>query len=275
MKNKKEIGYLDLYFFSIRLGIKAVLKGRITKESIKRVLCPMDPARYYELPRVANALNFKVGKVLDVSSPKLLAYYLAQKYPHIEFFAIDKFEDELLNWDRITEKPKNLRLLTEDVTKLNFPTNFFDEIFSISVIEHVNLSKKRGDSEMMKEVHRVLKKGGRFVFTTIISNDYKIVYRDKNMYSKDRIGRKSFFCRIYNYKTLLQRVLKVGPFELVEQEVCNDRFPLYETVFNKLIPYSAVFGFLHLLFAPLMIDVTTSVLNIKNRAEYFAILVKK
>jgi len=121
----------------------------------------------------------------------------------------------------------------------------------------------------------VLKKGGRLAFTTIISNDYKIVYRDRDIYSKNRIGRKSFFCRIYNYKTLLRRVLKVRPFELVEQEVCNYRFPLYETVFNKLIPYSAIIGFLHLFFAPLMIDVTNSILNIKNRAEYFAVLIKK
>ena len=241
----RNLNFLDLYFYSVFLGLKAVFRGIITKESIKRILCPMDPARYYELPRVANALNLKKGKILDVSSPKLLVYYLAWKYPHIEFFAIDKFEDELLNWDRITEKPKNLKLLAEDATKLSFPTNFFDEIFSISVIEHVNLRKKKGDSEMMKEIYRVLKKGGRLVFTTIISNGYKIVYCDRNMYFKDRIERKSFFYRIYNYKTLLRRVLEVKPFELVEQEVCNYRFPLYEAVFNKLIPYSAIFGFLH------------------------------
>jgi hypothetical protein len=48
----RNFNFLDLYFYSVFLGLKAIFRGKITKESIKRVLCPMDPSRYYELPRV-------------------------------------------------------------------------------------------------------------------------------------------------------------------------------------------------------------------------------
>ena len=34
---------------------------------------------------------------------------------------------------------------------LSIKSNFFDEIFSISVIEHIKDGKTNGDSEMMKE----------------------------------------------------------------------------------------------------------------------------
>ena len=49
----------DLYQHSVNLGIKSILTGNINKESIKRLLCPMDVSRYYELPAVIKEIGLK------------------------------------------------------------------------------------------------------------------------------------------------------------------------------------------------------------------------
>jgi ubiquinone/menaquinone biosynthesis C-methylase UbiE len=99
------------------------------------------------------------GAVLDLSSPKLLVYFLAQRYPQIDFYSIDKSEEELLSWQEITPKLNNLFLSKDDATKISFPDGYFDEVYSVSVIEHINLKKVNGDSKAMEEIYRVLKKG--------------------------------------------------------------------------------------------------------------------
>ncbi len=271
----KKASYLNLFLFSAKIGFKAILSGKITKEAVKRILCPLDPARYYELPKVLNCLRLKSGsRVLDVSSPKLLVYYLAEKNPSVEFYAIDKFEEELKNWDRIIKRPKNLHLLTEDATHLSFVNSYFEEVFSVSVLEHIHNPKGHGDSNAVREIYRVLKGNGRFLFTTMISNQFNEVFSNREMYSSNKTRKRTFFYRTYDYHTLTTRILKVAPFRIVREEVCNYRFILLESIFNRLIPFSAVFGFLFLLLAPLMINTSKSTNCINKRAEYFAILAK-
>jgi cyclopropane fatty-acyl-phospholipid synthase-like methyltransferase len=275
---KKTTSYLDLYIFSIKLGLNAIFKkGKITRESIKRILCPLDPSRYYELPRVANNLQLRNGsKILDISSAKLLVHYLARQNPEVDFYAIDKFREEIKAWEEITDKPRNLTLLVDDATKLNFKSKSFDEVFSISVVEHVDVKGQDGDSLMMKEVLRILKNKGRFVFTTVLGRKPGIIYSGREVYSEKRKRRKTFFSRIYDLKSLKRRVLSASALEVEKQEVCNYRFPfgVYEKIFNSLIPYSALVGFLNILVVPWMLSEVKLPARIKERAEYFAVLSK-
>ncbi len=266
----------DLFNFSITIGIKSILlRKKITKEAIKRILCPLDPPRYYELPQIANSLLLKRGsKILDISSPKLLVFYLAEKYPYINFFAIDKFEKELDNWIEITEKPSNLVLLSGDATQLNFPNNYFDEIFSVSVIEHIGNSIDHGDSDMVKEIYRVLKKKGRFLLTTVISTHFNKIYKNRQIYSNNKSRKKTFFSRIYDYQALTKRILKVKPFTIFDEEICNYRFSLLENIFLNTSPFTVPFGFVFLFLYKFMIRTTRSHAIIKKRAEYFGVLVK-
>ena len=274
---QRSLNFLDLYFYSIFLGFEAIGRGLITKESIKRILCPMDPSRFYELPRVGNAMELKGRqRVLDLSSPKLLVCFLAQQYPVIDFYAIEKSEEELQAWQEIAPKLKNLFLSKDDATKLSFPNGYFDKVYSVSVIEHINLKRANGDSKAIKEVDRVLKRGGRFIFTTMISNSFRNEYRDRDIYSdKGNKEKKTFFCRVYDYKNLRKRVLEIKNFRVLKEEVCNYRFPVYESIFNKLVPYSVIYGFLHVIIAPLMIKTEKNMKKINKRAEYFAVLEKR
>lgn len=49
----------------------------------------------------------------------------------------------------------------EVVDTLDFPDNYFDYVIMLAVIEHIV-----DPTDLLKEIHRVLKPGGRFVFTT-------------------------------------------------------------------------------------------------------------
>jgi ubiquinone/menaquinone biosynthesis C-methylase UbiE len=269
--------YKNLFVFSVKLGIKALSRGLITKESIKRIFCPLDVSRYYELPRVIRALKLKNGsRILDISSPKLITYYLAEKFPGIKLYAIDKYKGELDSWKNIAQPPRNLKIIVGDATKLNFRKEYFDEAYSISVIEHVGDSKKHKDSKMVEEIYRVLKKGGRFIFTTVISNKEKIYFKSKNIYSANKTKKKQiFFYRLYTPNSIKQRLLNIASFQPKYMEVCNYRFPFYEYVFNKLMPLSLFAGWLNYFIAPKLINITKNIKHTGKRAEYFAILQKK
>ncbi len=268
--------YKELYLHSLSLGFKSILKGFVNKESIKRILCPMDVSRYYELPAVIKSMTLKEGdKVLDISSPKLITSYLSNKYKNVNFWGIDKFTNEVDTWSNLVGVRKNLVLEYGDALKLKYPENYFDEIITISVIEHVGNGIDEKDGQMMDEIYRVLKKKGRLYLTTIISNNPDIIYKDKKLYSsvKKKISRY-FFCRIYNYKQIRSRLIDKTKFKIIREQICNYRFPVFETIVNKMIPASAIFGFLNYLVAPINIRIQSIKKPIPNRAEYFCILEK-
>ena len=50
-----------------------------------------------------------------------------------------------------------------DVKSLPYPDRFFDKVYSLDVLEHINDDELR---EMLREVGRVLKRDGRLIFTT-------------------------------------------------------------------------------------------------------------
>ncbi|MBU2528609.1 MAG: class I SAM-dependent methyltransferase [Candidatus Omnitrophota bacterium] len=69
------------------------------------------------------------------------------------------------------------KLMGEEITdKLDFPDNYFDYITMLAVIEHV----KKPD-EIISEIHRALKPGGKFIFTTPRKSAEKLI----RLYAKD------------------------------------------------------------------------------------------
>lgn len=271
---RQRVNFFNLYMYSLKIGFKAIGKGILTKESVKRILCPMDPDRYYELPRVGSSLKLAPGsKVLDISSPKLLVYFLAEKYPNVTFYSVEGYETELKSWNKLMGKKPNVIPEIQDARKLKYKQDFFDEIFSVSVIEHIMDKRANGDSEMVKETYRVLKKGGQFVFTSVADKKFRKVYLKNDIYS-DNSNRLSFFERVYSYKSLKKRILDVTRYIKKEEEISYFRFPIYVKVFNSLIPWSAILGFLNLFIVPWNIMINKIGDTIVRKSVYFCVLKK-
>ena len=106
-----------------------------------------------------------------------------------------------------------------DALNLAYTDNYFDRVFSISVIEHIG---DNGDSEVMKEIWRVLKPGGLFIFTVPVKKIYEIEYRDKDEYNlnPDKKFAEYFFQRIYDKQKIDERLLSsIGNYEIIQKKV--------------------------------------------------------
>ena len=176
MLKKNRYSWFDLYKYSLKLGLRYIPKlPEYHKEGLKRLLIPMDIARYFELPATANALEIRSkDKILDLSSAKLLSLFLCEK-SNSEVIAVDMWEKEINNWKTfvktIDQKKTNLSFLTLEVADgrcLTYPDEYFDKIYSISVLEHI---PDDGDTRTIIELARVLKKGGVLVITVPYSEN--------------------------------------------------------------------------------------------------------
>src|SRR5437879_4551723 len=65
--------WTSLYRTSIGLGLRYLLRHGYLREAVIRVVVPLDPSRYLELPETMRELAARPGeRVLDLASPKLL-----------------------------------------------------------------------------------------------------------------------------------------------------------------------------------------------------------
>ena len=95
------------------------------------------------------------GKVLEIGTGS--GYGIEVIAPHTDqFVTIDKHTPapELLAWP-------NVAFQQATVPPLPFEEESFDYVISFQVIEHIER-----DAEFVREIHRVLRKGGRFIVTT-------------------------------------------------------------------------------------------------------------
>lgn len=94
------------------------------------------------------------GRVLEIGTG--MGYGVRIVAPHTEeFISIDKSEAYA------EPLPENARFLQMAAPPIRFEDESFDYVISFQVIEHI-----KQDKEFVKEVWRVLKKGGRFIVST-------------------------------------------------------------------------------------------------------------
>ncbi|MEX2144040.1 MAG: class I SAM-dependent methyltransferase [Anaerolineales bacterium] len=129
-----------------------------------------DPLRFYYWPilgplyrqRVELALNECQGGecILEVGYGSGITFLnLSEKYKQI--FGIDLFADAELNtkfWNKHGLSPT---LRRGDLLRLPYPDNTFDTVLLISILEHIQVAQQ---PVAMREIHRVLKKGGQMVY---------------------------------------------------------------------------------------------------------------
>lgn len=72
------------------------------------------------------------------------------------FTTVDKFDTKI----DFTKYP-NVTFVQQNVPPLNFPDNTFDYAITFQVVEHI-----KDDHSFVREIHRVLKPGGKLIITT-------------------------------------------------------------------------------------------------------------
>lgn len=249
--NHKEV-YLGwkLVLNSIRIGFSALIKIRhinltYLKRTVVRILNPLDIIRYYELPATWKELGTisKNDKLLDLSSPKLLAVTIAKQIG-CNITATDIWPEEIHDWKNMVGEMKNIDWQVADGRSLPFGSETFDHIFSVSVIEHI---PNKGDIKTVKELSRVLKPGGRLIITVPSSHEGKKGYSDEGIYGTDR-GRQ-FWARSYSPTQLKKRIIKASGLSLEKLEYGIQTKPIFSRLHAKHLPYSALFGWLYFLLA--------------------------
>ncbi len=82
-----------------------------------------------------------------------------------------------------------------DITKINFPDNYFDYILCSHVLGHIP-----DEAKAIKEIYRVLKKNGLAILMTLIDLESKNTFEDKKIISsKDKLKYYGEFdlCRLH------------------------------------------------------------------------------
>lgn len=101
------------------------------------------------------AAQYVSGKVLEIGTGS--GYGIEYIAPHTkEFITLDKYKSHL----DVSKYPQ-VKFIQCTVPPIPFDDNTFDYAVSFQVIEHIP-----NDSLFVKEIHRVLKKGGKFIVST-------------------------------------------------------------------------------------------------------------
>jgi SAM-dependent methyltransferase len=237
-------GWGRLYRTSVGLGAGYLVRHGYLREAVIRVVVPLDPSRYLELPETMRELAARPGeRVLDLAGPKLLAVALARA--GAEVVSIDQLEAEVESWRRLTAGEPRLTLRVADGRALPFEDASFDHAYSVSVLEHI---PEPGDEQAVRELARVTKPGGRVVVTLPHAVAYREDWRDAPVYA-DQGGssERHFFQRWYD-PARVERLAAAAPgLELVSSSISrlqpnlND---LYTRAFPLLVPLGPLFGVL-------------------------------
>lgn len=183
----------------------------IARRAVNR---PVEYMRYAEFDAILRDLKLDAGMtLLDVASPQWFSIYLAAKYPNVEFIYANILEPELAPFKDIAAALgiKNLEFQLGDVRSLEFRSDVFDRVVSISVIEHI-FPAEGGDVQALAEIKRVLKAGGAFLMTVPYKDKRNVVYMDGPVFERSDAG-SNFFAREYD-KEWFDELVEQSGFEL-------------------------------------------------------------
>ena len=151
------------------------------------LLKPLESTRYTEFAFLFNYLKFyevkSFRKILDISSPFIMAYILSKKSKVIKTDINEKERNFI-------KESNHLKFQVEDVTNLSFSNEEFDFVFSISAIEHIYEKYPLAISEMI----RVTKTGGLIYLSFPVSNTFREEWLDNDIYThQKKSGGRTFF----------------------------------------------------------------------------------
>jgi SAM-dependent methyltransferase len=241
-------GWAGLYRTSVGLGLRYLFRHGYLREAVIRVVVPLDPSRYLELPETMRQLAARPGeRVLDLAGPKLLAVALARA--GVDVVSVDRLEREIESWRKLSAGQPRLTLRVADGRALPFEDASFDHAYSVSVLEHI---PEPGDEQALRELARVTKPGGRVVVTLPYAQVERQDWRDAPTYAgrgadQGSAGGRFFFQRWYDAARAERLASAVPALELVSSSVSRlqpNLNALYTRTFPLLVPLGPLFGLL-------------------------------
>lgn len=229
---------------SVGLGLRHLRRHGYLREAVVRVVVPLDPSRYLELPWALQALGAQSGEsVLDLASPKLLVVALARR--GVRVTSVDEYAAEIEIWRRLTEGEPNLDLRVEDGRALPFADGSFDHATSISVLEHIGGD---GDERALAELARCVRPGGRVAITLPYARSAREEWHDAPKYvDHGGEGGRYFFQRWYDGDAVERLAAAVPALRLERSSVARLQPNLnaaYTRWFPWLVPLGPFFGLL-------------------------------
>jgi len=214
------------------------------REAVVRVVIPLDPSRYLELPWALRELGARPGeRVLDLAGPKLLAVALARR--GVDVTSVDELPSEIETWRRLAAGERNLRFEVADGRALPFADASFDHACSVSVLEHI---PEPGDAQALRELARVVRPGGSVLVTLPYAASYREDWRDEPAYADHgAVGGRYFFQRWYDRARLERLAASAPALELRAREVVRMRpnwNAAYVRAFPWLLPLGPFYGLL-------------------------------
>lgn len=227
---KSKLPAKEFFQFGRELGIRYLKKGHL---SPKLLVNPVSIVRYFEFDFVNRHLPKSNIKILDVSSPFLLSFYLSHRNPYTITY-INPDDNDL---NDVRKKLKLSGIDGVSIEKGNAHHLFFDDnsfncIVSVSVIEHIEF-----DNIAITELWRTLKPGGLFLFTVPVKRAYEEDHRHLDAYGLNEAkNNQYFFQRFYDWKALENRIFSVfgnENYEVVTTELVGESMSGQFTDYEK------------------------------------------
>lgn len=224
----------NVYLFALSCGLRAIMSGSIG-DGLKLLIAPVGYWRFlpnaFVLQEFRNQLN---PKVLDASSPKLLSLMLASQTEN-KVYATDLNDAQIFSrWQQFARALglKNYEVEYQDARQLKYPDEFFDLVYSISVIEHI---PGQGDTEALREFCRVLKKEGRVVIEVPYRRQ-----REEIVAHYDSKGAPletpQFYERHYDAAWLHERLENVQGLSLEKKVILGETLPIDPWIATNRLP---------------------------------------
>ncbi|MCA1706724.1 MAG: class I SAM-dependent methyltransferase [Actinobacteria bacterium] len=166
-RHRYQPGSFDvLYWYGIGLGLRSVVRGKLSKKVLRQFVEPVHYWRCLEYGLAGSDLQFTAeDRVLDVGSPKLLSLYLADRIG-CEVVATD-ISDYFVTACRDFAQSLGVsssRYITDvvDGRALPYEDCSFTKIYALSVVEHI---PAEGDIACLRHIGRCLAPGGRALVT--------------------------------------------------------------------------------------------------------------
>jgi SAM-dependent methyltransferase len=168
----------DITYYNKSRGILARKPGQIHRKDWEWTLGIIALKRFGKLNKNSIALGIGAGK-------ELILFHLANHLGHLyatdlystkqwENFAPADFPENPNKYSPFPYNQNALSALRMDGTRLEFPSDRFDIVFSFSSIEHFGGENYSGALKSLKEMERVLKPGG----IAIVATEYIINNKD-------------------------------------------------------------------------------------------------